>query len=270
MDTADSLLSSLGLTGTEIALYRAGLAVGAVGVAELVRRTRIKRPTVYHAMGTLMQKGLAAKRGTAKRITFVMTPPDRIGALLDRQMEAITSRKASLASLIPLLATSAAGEARTEVVQYEGVEGVKLAVEEALYCRTRKWDIIAPRRNFFSDFDAAYARYFLQARRGRGIIVRSLWEFDPSRRVLTAEEMRQRDPRILPEIMHGAFSSVIILFDDAVAIIMSAENLSAIVVHSPEIRQTIGAMFEGLWSVSEPYERRMRAVGRRNARPAHE
>ncbi len=57
MPDANSLLASLGLTKTEAAIYRVGLSRSPASATELSRRTGIKRPTVYHALETLMQKG---------------------------------------------------------------------------------------------------------------------------------------------------------------------------------------------------------------------
>ncbi|NTW13782.1 MAG: hypothetical protein HGA31_01995, partial [Candidatus Moranbacteria bacterium] len=80
---------------------------------------------------------------------------------------------------------------------------------------------------------------------------RSLWEFTPDRRALTVKELRDRDPRYLPEVMNGKFRSVIIIFDDKVAFVSSLNTLSAVLIHSDEIRQTMTALFDGLWTLSK-------------------
>jgi hypothetical protein len=50
--------------------------------------------------------------------------------------------------------------------------------------------------------------------------------------------------------MHGKFKSVIIIFDDKIAIISSIKELTAILIQSQEIHDTFLAMFEGLWESS--------------------
>jgi sugar-specific transcriptional regulator TrmB len=252
MTDAASLLAALGLTKTEAAIYRAGLARSPASATELSRKTGIKRPTAYHALETLMQKGLAAKKGAGARLAFSMTPPAALKNLVDRQIDRLERQKSAIDDLVPLLARNAA-PASADVAQYEGLEGVKAVVEEALYCRSRRWDIIAPKENFFSSFDRAYAKYFLETRARRGITARSLWEKGLPRHVLSAEEIRQREPRWLPDAMKGAFKSLIILFDDKVAIISSYDALSAILIRSDEIRATFTAMFGMLWQGAEPY-----------------
>ncbi len=128
-----------------------------------------------------------------------------------------------------------------------------MVVEEALYCKERKWDIIAPAENFFSEFDKTYAKYFLETRKRKGIISRSLWETAERGRSLSEIEKKERNPRLLPKVMRGKFKSVIIIFDDKVAIISSLRELSAILIQSKEIRDTMEALFEGLWITAGEY-----------------
>lgn len=252
MHDANALLASLGLTKTEIAVYRAGLLLSPASATELSRKTGIKRPTVYHALETLMQKGLVAKKGSGARLAFTMAAPTQLKSLVDRQIDKLERRKTTIDELVPFL-TKHAAPSKVDVAHYEGLEGVRAVVEEALYCRSRHWDIVAPKENFFSQFDKAYAKYFLETRGRRGILARSLWEKGLPRHILSERELHMRNPRWLPDAMKGAFASLIILFDDKVAIISSFDALSAILIRSEEINATFKAMFEALWNGAEPY-----------------
>ncbi|MDP3985457.1 MAG: helix-turn-helix domain-containing protein [bacterium] len=255
MSQITDILKSLGLSATESAIYLAGLGQPAIGVNELVKYTRIKRTTVYHALETLMEKGLAAKKGTARRLVYVMTRPEHLQKLLDERIKEIEAQKQGLTKIIPLLAQrTAALPTAVQVSHFEGIEGIKLVVEEALYAKSRRWDILAPSKNFFSEFDKAYSDYFMTTRRARGIVTRSLWEHDPNRRILTAQEISERQPRFLSKAMRGKFNSVMILFDDKVALISSLRELNAVLIQSQEFHATMEAMFEGLWLQAEPYE----------------
>lgn len=252
MQDANTLLASLGLTKTETAVYRAGLLLSPASATELARKTGVKRPTVYYALETLMLKGLASKKGVGARLAFTMAEPARLKSLVDRQMDALARRKTAIDELVPFL-TKHASPAKVDVAHYEGLSGVKAVIEEALYCRSRRWEIVAPKENFFSQFDKAYAKYFLETRARRGIVARSLWEKGLPRHVLNETELKQRNPRWLPDAVQGAFRSLIILFDDKVAIVSSYDALSAILIRSEEINATFKAMFEALWNGAEPY-----------------
>jgi predicted transcriptional regulator len=259
MQDIESILSELGLTQTETSVYLAGLARSSIGVQELVIGTRIKRPTVYHALETLMQKGLVSKHGTARRLEFVMTKPRQFEHLVDREIGRLQEQKQKIISALPLLEARLSSEAGNgvKVSQFDGIDGVKTVVEEALYCKSHRWDILAPRRNFFSDFDPAYRNYFLKTREDRGIVARSLWEKGTAEydRLLTADEIKRRNPRYLPEALHGKFESLVILFDNKAAIITSLKAHSAILIESEETHRLLSAMFEGLWTVATPYRK---------------
>jgi len=254
MEKIQTILKKTGLTETEIAIYLAGLSYADVSVNELTKQTRIKRTTIYHALKTLMDKGLAAKKGTATKLLFSMTKPENIQKKLDRDIDSLKKQKDQLAEIIPLLAQrQETVEGSAQVSHFEGIEGIKLVIEEALYCKSGHWDIIAPAKNFFSEFDPQYANYFLETRKKRNLAARSLWEKGLSRRALTQEEIKQRKPRYLPETMHGKFKTVIIIFDDKVALVSSLKELTAVLIQSQEIHDTFTAMFEGLWEASEEY-----------------
>lgn len=254
MDNIDNLLKSFGLSTTEIHIYRTGLAYSSIDVAELSKQTHIKRPTVYHALQTLSEKGFISKKGTGSKLVFCMVSPDKVKKLIDQKIQQLEERKNSLDELAIFFAKNTLKEAdKTKVEHYEGIDGMKLVIEEALYCRSRHWDIMAPKKNFFSEFDKEYATYFMETRKKRKIQARSLWDKEWTK-TLSAEELSQRQPRSLPATLTKKFRSVIILFDDKLAIISSYASLSAILIQSKEVHDTVEALFEGLWTVSEEYK----------------
>jgi sugar-specific transcriptional regulator TrmB len=250
MSQIKTTLHKMGLTDREIEIYLTGLSYDSISVKELEKTTRINRTTIYHALDTLIQKGLVSKHesGTGAKLLFSMTAPENIKKFLDREIKLLQEKKQEIDLILPLLMDRAKQKEEVfKVSHFEGIEGVKLVVEEALYCRSREWSIIAPKKNFFSEFDKTYARYYIKTRKENHIKARSLWEYNPSSRLLAAEELRERNPRYLPEAMRGKFQSVIIIFDDKVAFISSIKNISAVLIQSREINETMSAMFSGLW-----------------------
>lgn len=248
-------LENIGLTRTEAQIYLTGLDRNSIGVKELVKETGLKRPTIYHVLETLEQKGLVSKKSTGARLEFSMSDPKSLSSFLKSKSAKIQQQLKDIDKLIPLLQTrrGLAAINKLNIAHYEGIEGIKTVIDEALYCKSKRWDIIAPEKNFFSEFDSEYANYYISQRTNREIISRSLWEKNTVRRVLTREEIEKRNPRFIPKIMEGHFKSVLIIFDNKVAIISSLKEKSAILITSQEIFDTFSAIFEGLWSASENY-----------------
>jgi sugar-specific transcriptional regulator TrmB len=249
----NKFLTSLGLSDTERQLYLIGLDLTEATVSDLIRKTTINRTTAYHALGTLQQKGLATEVKVQGKLVYSMAEPQKLSTLLDRQKVEIDNQKLELESITHLFPLPSVGPTETTSVEkFEGLEGVKEAVEKALYSKERHWEIIAPRNNFFSQVDKSYADYFMDRRKSRGIHARTLWEKPlgplPS---LGLNDLLIRKPRYLPESFRNRFKSVIIIFDNKALFITSAEKEAAILVESEEITETLKVLFEALWQLSE-------------------
>lgn len=251
MSTLTSSLRDFGLTETEAKIYLTGIKYSSISVSELVKQTQINRTTIYHALETLAQKGLCARKQIIGKQEFTMTDPTNIGNLLNEKITELEKRKDALQDILPLLTLAKQKTGRMAVSHYEGIDGIKLVVEDALYCKSGHWDILAPVKNFFSEFDKDYANYFVETRKKRGLTARSLWEAVLSPQNLTPEVLKERNPRILPKIMHGKFKSVICLYDDKVLVISSLGELYAVLIQSKEFFETMTAIYDGLWECSK-------------------
>ncbi len=249
-------LQDLGLTPTEATIYLAGQKRSGIDVQSLIKETGLKRPTIYHALETLIQKGLVAKSGSEKKRLFVMANPERLGGYLDTQIQQLTSKKALLGELSGLLTAKESGSSGIRSEHYDGLQGIKTVLEEALYCKSRVWGLIAPARNVLTDMDATYREYYLAQRKQRGINTRTLWEERPSRsgKGLSPTDLALRNPRYLPKSLQGRFPSMVILFDDKIAFFGTKAAPSALLITSSELHALVLAMFDGIWAVSEPYK----------------
>jgi sugar-specific transcriptional regulator TrmB len=245
-------LDSLGLSGTECKLYLCGLQLNEADVNDLIQETGVNRTTAYHALGTLKQKGLASEVKVQGRLVYTMTSPDGLEGYLIRKQAALEKQKQQLVEISNLFPAGSSNKDVTLVERFQGLEGVKSAVEKALYCKSRQWKIIAPKDNFFTQVDGEYARYFIRTRRERNIKARTLWERKPGKpATLSIKDFLLRQPRYLPTAFNGKFKSIIIIFDNKALFITSAEKQSAILVESEEVTGTLKVLFDGLWSASQ-------------------
>jgi len=258
-DTMHSLLESLvamGMSETEAKIYTAGLSHESITVQELARQTKIKRPTIYHALQRLMEKGLIAERRTGNRSSFSMSPPETMFALLERQREVVDEQMKAFNVILSSLQHkqgSAKGE-NISIVHYHGKQEMKMVMDIAFYCKSKRWNVIAPFHNFVRDSGPEFAQKYMRARKTHRITSRVLWERVPGARKQTPQEIKERNPRYMPASMHGKFQSMIMLFDDKIAIFSSVETLSAILITSKELHAMFLAMYEAIWDVSKKYE----------------
>jgi predicted transcriptional regulator len=249
-------LQVFGLNKTEAQLYLTGLAYAeGVGVQELQKRTGLKRPTIYHNLDLLANRGLVAKVASLNRTLYVFSPPEQLERGVEAEVRQAKAKLRTLATLTKQLTDLQPQSDSTIVRHFEGVQGIKTGVDMALFCRQPTWRVIAPRDNFFRQFDNKYAQYYLVTRKRHGIKSRTLWERpDQAGRSLTKQELAERQPRYLPDVMRGQFNATTIIFDNKIAIITSLHEQSAVLIESTELSQLFGAFFEGLWSASTAYE----------------
>jgi len=250
--TLQQFLTDLGLTQTEQQLYLVGLGITDATVEWLVQHTNVNRTTAYHALGTLEQKGFCRQAKQQGRLVYTMAKPEELDAVFSAKEAQLSRQKMQLrelGSLFPTAEVSSADEVSAE--QYKSEAGVKQAIEKALYCKSRQWNIIAPKDNFFSQTDPAYAKYFMDTRRERGITARTLWETNEDMSKLSLRDLQERKPRYLPPQFSKRFKSVVILFDNKALFIASTKKHSAILLESEEMVGTLNTLFEALWTTAD-------------------
>jgi sugar-specific transcriptional regulator TrmB len=253
MQNVEKLLQNLGLSKSEAIIYLAGMAyLRPVGVQELQKRTSIKRPTIYHNIHLLESRGLVSKASNLNRTLYTFALPLELERLVQAEVREAKQKLRTVSLVSKELEFIAGLAGSTSVRHYEGIEGIKAVVETALYCKKPEWRIIAPVQNFFSEFDEAYAKYYVVTRKRHNITSKTLWEQPKDDgRELSKEELTERNPRYLPESMRGKFKATTIVFDNKVAIITSMNEQSAVLIESTEAHDTFAAMFDALYEISQ-------------------
>ena len=251
-------LSRLGLTDTEISLYITALQFGPQTAAELAKRSGIKRTTAQSALSSLLEKGMVGVHFQSDTSHYTAIDPHLIDRQFIEQIDALKKQQLDFINLLPLFEDIADQSATaTEVASYQGISGVKTAVDAALFCVSRQWKIIAPEHNFFSEGDKEYSDYFIRIRKQREIKAKSLWESGfVAKRTFDATAFAFRNPRVLPKNMTGKFKSTIIIFDSSIVFVSSAWETSAILIKSAEINQTMEVFFDGLWANAKKIPKR--------------
>lgn len=250
MQNPNETLARLGLADSEIKAYLAMLG-GARKVAEIMKTTRQKRPTVYYALAKLAERGLLRKTGRADE-PYTPEPAERLRAIGETRMKEAQDLTSEIEALIPSLGQEGGRLEKPQVAFYEGVEAAQNVVMETLYCRSRHIDSIAPTGNFFWSVGPGFAAAYVAERARRRIKTRNLWEapIDPKR--MRPQDYRDlSEIRILPKVMHGRFATTVFLFDDKTLYISSLKNAYALLVTSQEHHDAMTAVFDGLWQASK-------------------
>lgn len=78
-----ALLSSIGLSKTESAIYIDLLQHGTQTVSSIARTSKLHRPTIYKALPSLIERGLVTERHVGKLTQYAAEPPEKLRGLLD-------------------------------------------------------------------------------------------------------------------------------------------------------------------------------------------
>lgn len=248
-------LLDLGLSDSEVTVYLA-MVSGVKTARDLVKVTRLKRPTVYYALSCLEKRGLISRTGLAGDKGFSLEPVERLAIIAKEKTRESVKLQNDIESMIPALSVKASPTNRKPTVAfYEGVDAVKNVIMEMVYCKGKHINSIAPQKNFFWEIGQDFVKLFVEERIKRGITTKNLWETSIDKKLIKRYYEGYSHVRILPEVMHGKFHTTIFLYEDKTLYVSSMNNGYGILVTSREHVDTMQALFDGLWSASKPHEK---------------
>lgn len=253
MQEPRSYLQQLGLSDSEVTVYLAMLR-GVCTARDLVRVTRLKRPTVYYALGCLEKRGLLGKTGLSGDKGFFLESPDRLRVLAHQKALEAEKLEACVQDLVSTLQLASPVLQKPVVAMYEGVDAVKNTIMEMLYSRSSCISSVVPESNFFWQVGRDFVETFVAERVRRSIRTKNLWERPASAALFNKYYAHLSEVRLLPEVMRGNFATTTFLYEDKVLIVSSVERSYCVLITSAEYAATMQAWFDGLWSISVPHK----------------
>ena len=95
----EKLLTTLGLSGSEAALYKAVLKSGGLAPAALAKAAGVKRTTAYSIARGLVDKGFLTEDATRRPRMFTPASPEQVLALMDGERKRVSEREGVLTKL---------------------------------------------------------------------------------------------------------------------------------------------------------------------------
>lgn len=238
-----NLLAEAGLNQSEQHVYLSGSQTTGKSSAELIKLTKMPRPTVMAALKTLRAYGLCqTHKRDGRSFIYVMQPPQVLKEYLGAQSRQIDKLMDSLDSL-------PAGNSHASIVIREanGQQEVQDMLELALRCKIRQWQIIAPHANALRFMPKDYTAYFKRVRQEREIVSQTLWEPATKGQKVPLRDVLMRKPRYVPSDIGKNIPSIMLAFDDMLLIIDGTTNPTAALIQNPSITATFKLIFEMAW-----------------------
>jgi len=251
-DSPRHIIKQLGLSEAEIDIYLTLAQHGSLAIRDIMRLTKIKRPTAYYAIRQLSDKGLVNRSGTPGVERFQAGRPEQLQVLLKLRHRELEMLENKVKKIIPQLKQKKTPyEGIPAISFFEGETAMKQAISETLYCKDGHIDSIVPANNFFWQIDQSFSSKYIEERVMRKITTRNLWEVALRPEIMLESFKGLSEVRILPDAMHKQFKTTIFLFDNQTMYISSQKSGYVLVVRSQEHHDTMKAMFNGLWDSSK-------------------
>ncbi len=237
-----AVLSKLGLSADEIAVYLACLGAGDASVQEIAKISGVKRTSVYPIAASLEGRGLIGRYETRRGVRLAAEKPERLLSQLEE-------RAVEVAAAIPeLKALSRQEEHHPQVKYFEGKEGYFSICEDTL--ETHLSEIL-----WFGDPSGIYAvigedydnKHYIPMRLKRKIKLRALLVPNEWSEKLMGQKNHElmREVRLLPEGL--PIRSAQFIYGNKVALTSSTEELVSVLIESRDFADAERAKFELMW-----------------------
>lgn len=245
--TLENRLISLGLHPTEAKFYLAALELGQASVREIAAKACISRTNAYDVVSRLAEQGLVRQlTGSDSRTMLVAAEnPEHLVGIFEERRRLLASTLPELRSLHNLTA----GKPRVRF--YEGVEGIKTVLDEAIQTRGKTVLAILSMRDLYEVPGRAWMDDHVRRRIENGVhlrVIRSAVNDVHPNWDDNAAELRSL--RFAPRDMVLAMTTYI--SEDRVASISTRRENFAMTIESAEHAATQRHMFEALWAISSP------------------
>ncbi len=242
-------LQKLGLTDKEVRLYQLLLQIGESAAAEIIKASRLKRPTVYKTLYSLEKKGLINQKNIGKKIHFCPEPPLNLLRLAESQAQTQNQIKDELLKLIPQLDSNYILAVEKPVVStFEGLEGLKEIYQDTLREKQPIYAVLQTsevNQEMFKWLKTTYVKQRIKNKIPAKVIVAS-GDWSHQYQQLDKKELRES---LTVSGKKFPFKHEVDLYGDKVAFInyKKGESLIGIVIKHPQIAQTMKAWFDLAW-----------------------
>lgn len=242
-------LQDLGLSEKEAAVYLAALEIGRATADQLAKHAKIKRPTTYVQLESLMKMGLVSTFEESKKTFFAPESPELLKRLLSKQRNELDAREKSLETLLPTLKQQFASSGERPTVRFfEGKEGIR-SIREGLLLLPAGTDLkwIYNHDSLTHVFDETERYEFAKRRAQKGIQLQSIYTrrggpFDRSDIVPNTER------RFVP-IERMPLTSDVYIYKNTVAMMALQDKVFGVLIESAEIAESMRVLFRLLWTV---------------------
>lgn len=233
-----TLLRSIGLNESEVAVYLTNLEIGPAQAQNLVKRSGFSRPATYLAIEQLTKKGLLSSVLRGKRHLYAAEPPERLLNYGRARLDNMATKLGEIEGVLEDLRMLQKGE-RPSVKFFEGALGLRSILQDLVNSKPESIDEIVnidALRKVFGGKELEAAQNVLDRVKAKG---RALFAGHVS------AVRKNVEARILPKEFQ--FAGDIMIYNDKIAMVSYKDRIMGTVIQNAVLADTYRALFELAW-----------------------
>ncbi len=238
----EKYLQEIGLNDKESIVYLSLLSVEHASVLDLANKTKIKRPTVYVVLESLLQKGLVSETTVGKKTHYQAEPPERLETFVEKRKIALEESQKTLKDIIPQIKSISRESGERPVVKYfEGKEGIISSAEETFRDEIGGDEsvyLIYPKDIINELFPEKERQKYRQTRLNKKVKSKVIYTFKKGEYPSDAT-----GDRIKIDGSKYPISCDIAIYKDKVRISVLGDKLSSIFIRSKDVADTLRSLF---------------------------
>jgi predicted transcriptional regulator len=246
-------LQNLGLSEVEAKLYQEIVKTGPTTVKEVAELLGINRVTAHFQIDNLIEKGLVSQLKQTARRQVLAEPPERLHYLIEQKEKMAKYLRTNFSDLIKtinsILPKQNIHKQKVEVKYFERKKAVRQIYDDVLssneirsYVKLDAVSLLFPKN----------VELFVKAMKKNSKLV--LWE------IVERSEISKKNTRIFAKnnryhykIAHPLIkfsSSDVMIYNNKIAIINLAENVSGLIIKSPDFYKLSKEIFDFVWKMT--------------------
>lgn len=245
-------LQTIGLSKKEADIYEILLATGEIAVGVLIKKSELKRATVYKILSTLEKKGLVIKKDVAKKIHVLPCSPNLLLSIAEKEFDRLERAKMDLQKMLPDLTDQyVLSVERPVVTEFMGIEGIKRVFD----------DIYAPKKEpvygcvNLETADGAFPDYIsrklIPLRIRNKVQAKTFLNSSTKAQKVKAKDSQQLRQTVLIDAQKYPLPAEIDVYDDKVALLSFTKGkFVGLLIKNEAIAQSMKSIFKLAHDVS--------------------
>lgn len=227
----------------EAKVYSALLELGEATIAQITKKSLVKRSTVYEMLELLKKKGLVSQTHRKKRPIFLAENPKKLIENFEEKKRILEKSMPELLSMMNML------DGKPKVRYFEGISGVEEVFEDTL--RYEDQEILTWFPYPYINLGEGYFwKHYLPQRAEKKIWARAIIPDNEENRKF-AKEMKEKtitNTRFVADKAFSGFDLEIKIYGKNKLGIISYKEDLGIIIESKKIFDGLRAIFETMWN----------------------